>query len=292
MLGLRTKREKRDKRDGVCAWSASAAMATKVCSLLLLPLLLLELIPCAQASIAVRHRSSVIWVLSTSSKFRFFFPPDSLPFLWSFCFLLPRLAVPEVCKWPQFRSWFLSLGIFKYFRYEMFCRIGCCCFWNDSATLDRSEFINWLYLCACVFLKSGPFFLGEVFCCFLHDKMMMNCQFRMCRYGRKEHYGKICYYVIKTLTGMYMKPNPHLPWMLYCNEIMKRFFVCVSLLLSLASWRGLGGGGGGGLTGFCVSTFELFLSYAIDDQAWYIHLLFLHWEALKHIWDFGPAFPI
>ncbi len=41
------------------------------------------------------------------------------------------------------------------------------------------------------------------------------------------------------------------------------------LLQSLASWRGLGGGGGGGggLTGFCVSTFELFLSYAIDDQA-------------------------
>ncbi len=37
------------------------------------------------------------------------------------------------------------------------------------------------------------------------------------------------------------------------------------LLQSLASWRGLGGGGG--LTGFCVSTFELFLSYAIDDQA-------------------------
>jgi hypothetical protein len=51
----------------------------------------------------------------------------------------------------------------------------------------------------------------------------------MCRYGRKEHYGKRCYYVIKTLTGMYVKPNPHLPWVLYYNEIMKRFFVCVSL---------------------------------------------------------------
>ncbi len=135
-------------------------MATKVCSLLLLPLLLLELMPCAQASIAVRHRSSVIWVLSTSSKFRIFFAPDSPPFLWSFCFLLPRLAVPEVSKWPQFRSWFLSLGIFNYFGYEMFCRIGRCCFWNDSETLDRSELINWLYLCVCVFLKSGPFFLG------------------------------------------------------------------------------------------------------------------------------------
>jgi hypothetical protein len=61
-------------------WSSSAAaMATKVFSLLLLPLLLLELIPCGQASIAVRHRSSVIWVLSTSSKFRIFFAPDSPP---------------------------------------------------------------------------------------------------------------------------------------------------------------------------------------------------------------------
>jgi len=78
MLGLRTKRQKRDKREnGVCVWSSSAAMATKVCSLLLLPLLLLELMPCAQASIAVRHRSSVIWVLSTSSKFRIFPPRDS-----------------------------------------------------------------------------------------------------------------------------------------------------------------------------------------------------------------------
>ncbi|KAH8971636.1 hypothetical protein BDL97_02G154000 [Sphagnum fallax] len=43
-------------------------MAAKVFSLLLLPLLLLELIPCGQASIAVRHRSSVIWERALRQK--------------------------------------------------------------------------------------------------------------------------------------------------------------------------------------------------------------------------------
>lgn len=161
MLGLRTKREKRDKREtGVCVKLLSSSHGDQSVQLAL-----------ATSSSPGAHslwpgiyscEAPIICHLGTFYfiKIQNFFRPRLPPpfFLWSFCFLLPRLAVPEVCKWPQFRSWFLSLGIFNYFRYDFFCRIGCCYFLNDSETLDRSEFINWLYLCVCVFLKSGPLF--------------------------------------------------------------------------------------------------------------------------------------